>query len=419
MTIGGARYSRVTRSVRVELQLIALREIMPATAVALPRGEILAIVANMADIAFDATIAWIMRAQDDQLRTVAACGAYAETVAHTACALGTGAAGRATAGGQPVILQPGELDPTDAILGLLAQQAQPLVLLPLTSEGRILGLLGCVVPSEEVQHITFLMTLTQQACAAIDSDQLRSEARRCHQRLEGVFERRAEGVSVYDRDGMLALMDAAHELRTPLTTMRGNLDLLLCEPPLADAERRDVLTDLIAETERVSRLVDDLLTLASADAGRPLHPQRVPVAPLLDVLWRQAAVLAPDRILTCHSEPDLAVIGDPDALKQVLLILLDNALKFTPPGSTVIVTAAAQGPDVALGVQDSGPGIAPDLLPRIFERFAQGDETRAARGSGLGLAIAKALVEGQKGTLTVETRVGAGSLFTVTLPHAT
>ena len=169
----------------------------------------------------------------------------------------------------------------------------------------------------------------------------------------------------------------------------------------------------------MSRLVDDLLTLASADAGRPLQQLRVPVAPLLDVLCRQAAVLAPDRTLVCHSEPDLAVIGDPDALQQVLLILLDNALKFTPPGAMATVTADVQGPDVAIGVQDSGPGIAPDLLPRIFERFAQGDEARSARGSGLGLAIAKALVDGQKGTLTVETRLGAGSRFTVTLPCAT
>jgi signal transduction histidine kinase len=229
----------------------------------------------------------------------------------------------------------------------------------------------------------------------------------------------AEGVSVYDRDRTLALMVAAHELRTPLTTMRGNLDLLLREPPLAAAERRDVLTDLIAETERVSRLVDDLLTLASADARRPLQSQRVPVAPLLDLLCRQAALLAPDRVLLCHSEPDLAVLGDPAALKQVLLILLDNALKFSPPGSTVTVSADAQGPEVALGVEDRGPGIAPDLLPHIFERFARGDAARSARGSGLGLAIAKALVDGQKGTLTVETRVGAGSRFTVTLPRAT
>jgi signal transduction histidine kinase len=304
-------------------------------------------------------------------------------------------------------------------MGFLAGQAQPIVLLPLTSEGRILGLLGCVVPSEELHRITFLRTLAQQACAAIDSDQLQSEARRWQQWLEAVFERMAEGVFVYDRDGMLALMDAAHELRTPLTTMRGNLDLLQREPPLADAERRDVLADLIAETERVSRLVDDLLTLASADAGRPLQLQRVPMAPLLDVLCRQAAVLAPDRTLSCHSGPDLAVIGDPDALQQVLLILLDNALKFSAPGSTVTVTTDVHGPEVALGIQDSGPGIAPEMLPRIFERFAQGDEARAARGSRLGLAIAKALIDGQKGTLTVETRVGAGSLFTVTLPRGT
>ncbi|HKC73871.1 MAG TPA: sensor histidine kinase, partial [Chloroflexota bacterium] len=123
----------------------------------------------------------------------------------------------------------------------------------------------------------------------------------------------------------------------------------------------------------------------------------MPVAPLLDGLCRQAAVLSPDRTLICHSRPNLAVIGDPDALKQVLLILLDNALKFTPPSTTVTVTADVHGPDVAIGVQDSGPGIAPDRLPRVFERFAQGDEARAARGSGLGLAIAKALVDGQKG----------------------
>jgi signal transduction histidine kinase len=126
--------------------------------------------------------------------------------------------------------------------------------------------------------------------------------------------------------------DAAHELRTPLTTMRGNLDLLQREPPLAEAEWRDVLADLITETERVSRLVDDLLTLASADAGRPLQQQRVPLAPLLDVLCRQAAVLAPDRTLVCHSEPDLAVLGDPDALKQVLLIFSAvRGIRMCPP----------------------------------------------------------------------------------------
>src|SRR5947209_2594070 len=197
------------RSVREELQLVALQEILRATAAALPLRDILAIVGNMAIIAFDATIAWIMRAEEGQLRTVVACGVYAEDLAHTVCALGTGAAGRATANGQPVILQPWEIDPTDATIGLLARQAEPIVLLPLTSEGRILGLLGCAVPDEEVSHLTFLATLAQHACAVIDSDRLRSEARSWHQRLDAVFERMAEAVFVYHRDGTLALMNAA------------------------------------------------------------------------------------------------------------------------------------------------------------------------------------------------------------------
>src|SRR5918912_129909 len=197
------------RSVREELQLVALQEILRATAAALPLREILAIVANMAIIAFDATIAWIMRAEEGQLRTVVACGVYAEDLAQVTCALGTGAAGRAIAKGQPLILQPREIDPTDATIGLLARQAEPIVLLPLTSEGRILGLLGCAVPDEAVSHLTFLATLAQHACAVIDSDRLRSEARSWHQRLDAVFERMAEAVFVHDRDGTLALMNAA------------------------------------------------------------------------------------------------------------------------------------------------------------------------------------------------------------------
>src|SRR5919204_494184 len=201
--------THLSRTAREELQLVALREILRATAAALPLSEILAIVANTAVIAFDATIAWIMRAEEGQLRTVVACGVYAEDLAQVTCALGTGAAGRATAYGQPVILQPWQIDPTDATIGLLARQAEPIVLLPLTSEGQILGLLGCVVPDEEVHHLTFLATLAQHACAVIDSDRLRSEVRSWHQRLYAVFECMAEAVFVYDRDGSLALMNAA------------------------------------------------------------------------------------------------------------------------------------------------------------------------------------------------------------------
>src|ERR687884_318629 len=259
------------RSVREELQLVALQEILRATAAALPLREILAIVANMAIIAFDATIAWIMRAEEGQLRTVVACGVYAEDLAQVACALGTGAAGRATATGQPLILQPREIDPTDATIGLLARQAEPIVLLPLTSGGRILGLLGCAVPDEEVRHLTFLATLAQHACAVIDSDRLRSEARSWHQRLDAVFERMAEAVFVYDQDGTLALMNAA------AATMLQDAHVQIGDT-LADVVRKADLRDAQGQPFRPEGMA----------AGRALAGERVDTPQ--EVLFRRGEI---------------------------------------------------------------------------------------------------------------------------------
>ena len=215
--------------------------------------------------------------------------------------------------------------------------------------------------------------------------------------------------------------DASHELRTPLTTIRGNLGLLGREPPISAGDRPATLADLVSESERMGRLVNDLLALARVDAGRPLRSEPVSLAPLLDDACRQARLLAPDRPIDCDLPPTvdgLAVVGDPDALKQVLLILLDNAVKFSAPQGAIGVTAAPEGGRVAIAVRDSGPGIAPDVLPHIFERFYRGDTARTGGGAGLGLAIAKGLVEAQGGTLAVVTELGRGSTFTVTLPQA-
>jgi signal transduction histidine kinase len=212
--------------------------------------------------------------------------------------------------------------------------------------------------------------------------------------------------------------DASHELRTPLTTIRGNLGLLEREPPIAEADRVAVVDDLVSETERLMRLVSDLLTLARSDAGRPLRQEVVPLRPLLANLLRRLAVAYPDRAIAQEGVADVAVLGDPDALTQVLLILLDNALKFTAPEGRVTVVLAAEVNHVAIGVRDTGMGIASEALPHIFERFYQGDEARTGRGTGLGLAIARALVEGQHGAIGVQSEVGRGSTFTVTLPRA-
>ncbi len=212
--------------------------------------------------------------------------------------------------------------------------------------------------------------------------------------------------------------DASHELRTPLTTVRGNIELLRREPPIDAQERADILADTKDEVERLIRLVQQLLVLARADAGQALPREPVPIRPLLEDVCRQARLLAPDRTIHYEPAPDVLVLGDRDALKQVFLVLLDNALVHTSRGATIELAAVAADGQVAIRVRDTGPGIPPDVLPHIFERFYRGQVSRTGAGAGLGLSIAKELVEAQGGTITVKSKSGQGTVFTVTLPQA-
>ncbi|HSD84018.1 MAG TPA: HAMP domain-containing sensor histidine kinase, partial [Anaerolineae bacterium] len=234
--------------------------------------------------------------------------------------------------------------------------------------------------------------------------------------------------------------DASHELRTPLTTIRGNLGLLKRQPPIAAEDEEAVVNDMVDETDRLIRLTNDLLVLARSDAGRPLRHVPLPIGPLVDDVCRQAKLLGATRTIVCEAAPESSVLGDPDALKQVLLILLDNALKYTPEGGTITIGAEIRAlilPEVqpnarpatrsdnpqedqsaAIFIRDTGPGIAPQALPHIFERFYRSDEARSGNGAGLGLAIAQELIEAQQGHITVESEVGKGSTFTVRLPLA-
>jgi len=211
--------------------------------------------------------------------------------------------------------------------------------------------------------------------------------------------------------------DASHELRTPLTTIRGNLGLLRREPPISQTDRFDVLQDMVSETDRLIRLVNNLLILARADTKTTLQTKGVPLYPLLKDIYRQAKNLAPDRSVTLMAAKT-TIIANRDALKQVLLALVDNAVQHTSSNAKITLSAAIDGEYARISVSDTGPGIDPAILPHIFDRFYQGDSSRSGQGTGLGLAIAKELVEAQSGILSVQSQSGQGSVFAVTLPHA-
>jgi two-component system OmpR family sensor kinase len=214
--------------------------------------------------------------------------------------------------------------------------------------------------------------------------------------------------------------DASHELRTPLGTLRGNIDLLRhmrgeCEA--CDARHSEILGDLAAETQHMGRLVSDLLLLAQADAGQhlTLHPLDVGAVGL--AVARSARVLRPDVQIDVTGDWNaLCVRGDSDRLRQVLLILLDNALKVTPPGGTVSMSATRHGQTIALRVVDRGPGIAVEEQSRIFDRFYRSHRGRSGEGTGLGLAIAHWIIGEHNGRIEVSSTPGAGAMFTVHLP---
>jgi len=212
--------------------------------------------------------------------------------------------------------------------------------------------------------------------------------------------------------------DASHELRTPLTTIRGNLGLMQLEPPIGEEDRRAVMNDMVDESDRMIRLVNDLLMLARADAGRVPASEPVEVGPLVEDVYRQALLLAPSLVVERGASPSVSVTADRDALKQALLTLVDNAVKFTPPGGTVRLGVEAESGQASISVSDTGPGILADALPHIFERFYQADTARTGQGTGLGLAIAHTLVEAMGGAIAVESEPGRGSTFTITLPIA-
>jgi two-component system OmpR family sensor kinase len=213
------------------------------------------------------------------------------------------------------------------------------------------------------------------------------------------------------------IADASHELRTPLAAISGYTELTRREELTPDVEHS--LTRIASQTERMTALVEDLLLLARLDAGRPLERGDVDLTRLVVDAVADAHAAGPDHRwqLAVPDEP-VVVPGDGSRLAQVLANLLANARTHTPPGTEVTVALTPERSCARLSVSDDGPGIAPDLLPHVFERFARGSASRSRdNGStGLGLAIVRAVVTAHRGTVEVASRAGHTE-FTVRLPR--
>jgi len=210
--------------------------------------------------------------------------------------------------------------------------------------------------------------------------------------------------------------DASHELRTPLTTIRGNIGLLLKREDITSEDRVAALNDIAGESERMSRMVQDLLTLARADAGYHLEKAPVDLRPIVQDVSRQAQTLQPTRRIDLLDGVPATVEGNADAIKQLLWILIDNAFKHTHEDGHIEVRLLRNGESAALTVSDDGPGIPAGDLERIFERFYQSDTARSGEGTGLGLAIARWIAREHGGRVYAANNPSGGAAFTVELP---
>jgi heavy metal sensor kinase len=213
--------------------------------------------------------------------------------------------------------------------------------------------------------------------------------------------------------------DAAHELRTPLAIMRGELELLASQD-LSD-ELQTALANILGETTRLSQIVESLIAMAQMDSttGKRVH-RGVDLRALATETIDQMRLLADEKdiAITSPSGAPAMAAGDRDRLKQILVNLLDNAIKYTPAGGKIAVDVEMTGDQVILTVRDTGIGIAAENLPHVFDRFYRVATNRGEVGAGLGLAIVRSICAAHGGTVTADSSPSVGSTFKVTLPQA-
>ena len=236
-------------------------------------------------------------------------------------------------------------------------------------------------------------------------------------RLAETFNEMLERLEVLFRTQERFVADVSHELRTPLTTIQGNVDLLQRGAAQDPEARQEALEIIAEETGRMARLASDLLLLAQADAGIKLDLKPVELDTLLLEVYRQGRLMVDGQEIKLGHEDQAIVLGDADRLRQLLLNLVDNAVKYTPAGGEIVLMLYREPEWTRVSVEDSGIGIPAKDLPHIFDRFYRVEESRSKgkTGTGLGLSIARWVAEAHGGNLTVESQEGEGTTFTLWL----
>jgi len=220
------------------------------------------------------------------------------------------------------------------------------------------------------------------------------------------------------------MADASHELRTPLSVMNTAASVTLKKEHREEEEYREALQMMAEQTRRLSRIVKDMFILARADAGRyPLQKRTLYLNDLLEEVARAGSMLASDKGVTVEltNLPEAAFHGDEDLLRQMILNLTDNAVKFTPPGGVVRLGLTRQAHEYRLSVSDTGPGIPAEARPHLFERFYRADKSRSRSedgGAGLGLAISRWIAQAHEGDLELADSTRTGATFVARLPVA-
>jgi signal transduction histidine kinase len=247
-------------------------------------------------------------------------------------------------------------------------------------------------------------------------------------RLEAIVEERTralkssnEILELVDENRRKLLADISHEFRTPLTVIRGESEIALRGKVKTKAEYQETLERIVEQTDQATRLVDDLLFIARADAGEPrLKIRLVSVSKILATVCADFSAKAEQNGITIEHKPgdaEAMVMGDSGRLRQVFSILVDNALRYSRQNGTVVVSLALDDKEIVVMVKDTGIGLTEDEVRQAFQRFFRGGKAQShARGTGLGLPVAKAIVEAHKGRITLEGKPGEGALATVVLP---